>query len=245
MTLLDISEALIAAGGQGTRLRPLTLEKPKALIDVNGKTLTERVLDILGEYNVKKVILSVCYMSDKVKNYFGDGSSFGFDISYCVEERAMGTAGALILMPKPLSTFLMLNGDVLFDIDLEKMYEFHNRNKALATIALTYVDDPSRYGVVKMDGERIEHFVEKPLRENAPSNLVSAGYYLIEPIVCDLVAGKEYSMMEKDVFPKLALDGKLFGYYDPGLWFDTGTFESLELVRTFWRGITEKRLDKK
>lgn len=234
---MDIKDAVIIAGGQGKRLRPLTLHIPKALIDINGKTLTEHVLDILAKYEVRNVVLGVGYLGDKVREYFGTGSRFNFNISYTVEKNPMGTAGPLILSPKFGSTFLMLNGDNLFDIDFYKMRNLHKANNATATIALTHVQDPTKYGVVRLDGNRILYFVEKPRLEDAPSHLVSSGYYMLEPEVFDMVAGKSFAMMEKDVFPELARLGRLFGYYDKGHWFDTGTLESLEMVRKHWKGV--------
>ncbi len=234
---MDIKDAVIIAGGEGTRLRPLTLETPKALVDINGRTLTEHVLDVLAKYEVRNVVLGVGYLADKVKGYFGDGSGHDFRISYTLEEKPMGTAGPLILSPRFDSTFLMFNGDNLFNVDLERMYRLHKDNNAAATIALTSVRDVSRFGVVRMDGSRIVEFVEKPKPEEAPSNLISSGYYMLEPEVCDMVSGREFAMMEKDVFPVLAKQGKLYGYHDKGQWFDTGTLESLDLVRRYWRGV--------
>lgn len=234
---MEIENAIIIAGGEGTRLRPLTSEIPKALIDINGRTLTEHVLDILKKYEISNVVLGIGYLSDKVKSYFGDGQKFGFNISYTVEEKPMGTAGPLILLPKFRSTFLMVNGDNLFSIDLKSLYDLHKKYGAVATIGLTYADDPSKFGVVKMDGARITEFIEKPAKGRAPSHLINSGYYILEPEVFDMVHGKSFVMMEKDVFRELAAKDKLFGLYDPGQWFDTGTFESLKLVRDNWRGV--------
>lgn len=224
-------KAIILAGGHGTRLRPLTYKIPKALIPVHGKTLTERVFDILKKFGVKRIILSVCYMADKVKNYFGDGSKFDVKIDYLKEEKPMGTAGPLILMGNIDETFIMLNGDNLFELDLKRMYEVHSKNKSMATIALTQTPDPSQYGVARLEGDKILEFVEKPKREEAPSNWISSGYYMLEPDVLDLVKGKRFAMMEVNVFPVLAKKGKLFGYKDEGQWFDTGTFEDYERVK--------------
>lgn len=237
MFFVDIKEAVIIAGGEGIRLRPLTLDTPKALVDINGKTLTEHVLEILAKYEIRKVVIGTGYLADKVKQYFGNGSKLNFNVSYTFEEKPMGTAGPLILSPRFNSTFLMINGDDLFNLDLERMYHLHKKSSAAATIALTHVPDPSKFGVVKLEGDRIVDFVEKPKLEDDTSHLISSGYYMLEPEVCDMVAGKSFAMMEKDVFPALAKGGKLFGYHDKGLWFDTGTLESLELVRNYWRGV--------
>ncbi|MBW3004696.1 nucleotidyltransferase family protein, partial [Candidatus Woesearchaeota archaeon] len=209
--------AIILAGGLGTRLRPITYEIPKPLLPVHGKTLTEHVFDILKKAGIEQVILSVGYMSDKVQEYYGAGERFGLKISYAIEEKPRGTAGPLFLIPKLKNTFILLNGDDLFNIDFKKMYASHKRNNALATIALTKVEDPTKYGVVRMEGDRIIDFIEKPKKEEVPSNMISSGYYLLEPEVFDLVPkNSDFAMIEKDIFPILATKGKLFGYYDPG-----------------------------
>ena len=146
----------------------------------------------------------------------------------------MGTAGPLILLPKINKTFVMVNGDNLFNLDFKKMLQLHKKNKAIATIALTKVEDSSHFAVAKLQEDKILEFIEKPKREEAPSNWINSGYYILEPEVFDIVKEKDFAMMEKDIFPKLAKEGKLFGYRDNGQWFDTGTFESYERVKKEW-----------
>ena len=235
--MLPIKKAIILAGGKGTRLRPLTNTVPKALVPIRGRTLTELVLDVLKKFEVKDIVLSVCYMADKIKEYFGDGSKFGFNISYVQEKKPMGTAAPLLLLPKLDETFIMMNGDNLFNLDLEKMYELHKGNNATATIALTQIpkEKVSAFGVARLEGDKILEFVEKPEAENAPSNWINSGYYILEPDVLDIVKGKDFAMVEKDLFPILAKQGKLFGYRDKGQWFDTGTFERLDRVKKEWK----------
>ncbi|MBW2981142.1 nucleotidyltransferase family protein [Candidatus Woesearchaeota archaeon] len=230
-------KGIILAGGEGTRLRPLTYNLPKALIQVQGKTLTEHVIDVLKKLDIDEVVLSIGYMADKIKEYFGDGSKFNLKITYAVEKEPMGTAGPLILLPKIDETFVMANGDNLFGLDFKKMLEQHKNSKATATIALTKVEDPSKFGAARLEGEKILEFIEKPKKDEAPSNYINSGYYILEPEVFDIVKGKDFAMMEKDVFPKLAKEGKLFGYKDNGQWFDTGTPENYEKVKKEWKGI--------
>ena len=227
-------KAIILSGGLGTRLRPLTYEIPKALIPVQGKTLTEHVIDVLKKLEINEIILSIGYLSEKIEEYFGDGSKFNLNISYAIEKQAMGTAGPLMLLPKINETFVMVNGDNLFNLDFKKMLQLHKKNKATATIALTKVEDPSHFGVAKLQEDKILEFIEKPKKEEAPSNWINSGYYILEPEVFDIAKEKDFAMMEKDIFPKLAKDGKLFGYRDNGQWFDTGTFESYERVKKEW-----------
>ena len=234
------STAIILAGGLGTRLRPLTYTTPKHLLPVQNKVLVEHILDILKKNSVTEVVLSLQYMADKVKAYFGDGKKLGVNISYLVEKEPMGTAGPLILLKRTgkmfAEDFYMVNGDNLFNLNLRKMIAVHHKNKALGTIALTETEDVSRFGVVELQGDRILRFVEKPKPEEAPSHLINSGYYLLSPKVLDYVdETKTFLMMEKDIFPVLAKEGKLFGYPDKGQWFDTGTFEQYEEVKKSWK----------
>lgn len=230
-------KAIILIGGQATRLRPITLTQPKALIDVQGKTIVEHVLALLKKYDVSDVILSVGYLKDKIKDYFGDGSKFGMKISYIEEIEPLGTAGPMNLLPEKITeTFIVGNGDELKEIDISDMLKFHNQHGGWATLALTRVEDPSLYGVARMQGDKILEFVEKPSKAEAPSNLINAGFYVLEPQVLDLIPqGK--AMFEYDVFPQLAREGKLFGYEFSGQWFDTGNLERLEKARQEWKGI--------
>ena len=152
----------------------------------------------------------------------------------------MGTAGPLILMDKFNDTFVMMNGDNLFNLNLKKMYEHHIKNKASATIALTQVKDPSAFGVAKLEGDKILEFVEKPKKGEEPSKWISSGYYMLEPEVFDMVKDKKFAMMEINIFPVLAKQGKLFGYKDDGQWFDTGTMKDYERVKKEWKGVTDE-----
>ena len=228
---------VILAGGQGTRLRPITYEIPKALIPIQGRTLTEHLFDLCKRHNITNIVMAVGHMKEKIKNYFKDGSSFGVSIEYIEEDKPLGTAGSL-RPAKGLfdSSFIVSNGDELKDIDLERMYRTHKANKAAATIALTTVDNPNEYGVAKLDGSRILEFVEKPTRDKAPSNLINSGLYILEPEVIDIIP-KGFAMFEKDVFPKLAKGGKLFGYPFSGQWMDTGNMKRYEKALKEWRGI--------
>jgi mannose-1-phosphate guanylyltransferase len=231
----NVTTAFILAGGRGTRMRPFTYEMPKPLIPVQGRPLLQHILDLLGKYNVRNIIISTGYMPDKIKEYFGNGAKFGFDITYVEEEEELGTAGALRLSKDLLKkTFIMFNGDILANLDLHDFADFHAKNDGLATIALTPVEDPSRFGVADLQGDRIKKFIEKPTQP--VSNLINAGVYILEPEVIKYIP-KGKAMMEKDVFPKLADEGKLYGYPYEGQWFDTGTHESYEKAIKHWKKI--------
>lgn len=230
-------KALILAGGQGTRLRPLTLEIPKALIPIHGKTLTEHLFDLFRKHGITDIVMAVGHMKDKIKIYFGDGSRFGLRISYIEEDTPLGTAGCLRLAKDVfLEPFVVTNGDELKQINIEEMFSLHKDSKALATIALTTVDDPSQYGVARLDGTRILEFVEKPKKEDAPSNLINSGFYILQPEVVSMIP-KGKAMFETDVFPKLAKKGRLCGYPFSGQWFDTGNIERYDRAIKEWKDI--------
>ncbi len=230
-------KAVILAGGKGTRLRPLTNNVPKALIDIHGRTITEHLFDLFKKYSIRDIILSVGYMKEKIIDYFGDGSKFGINLKYIEEKEPLGTAGPLRLAKNTLNeSFIVSNGDELKKINIPRMFRLHKRKDALITIALTTVDDPSAYGVAKLDGSRIIEFVEKPKKEEAPSNLINAGFYLIEPEVIDMIPNG-FAMFEKDVFPKLAKQGKVRGFPFSGQWFDTGSMERLKKAKKKWTDI--------
>jgi NDP-sugar pyrophosphorylase family protein len=234
-------KAIILAGGAGTRLRPLTYEVPKPLIPIQGKTLTEHQFELLKRHGIKDIVLAVGYKSDQIIDKFKDGKELGLNISYVVEDEPLGTAGCLnILKPQLNETFIMMNGDELKDIDIDKMLDFHRKNKAIITIALVETQDVESNGVVELHDKKIVRFVEKPKKEEAPSNLISSGFYIVEPAAISLIENEKFAMLEKQVFPKLAEEGKLFGYCN-GMkqWFQTDNLERYERAKKGWKKLTE------
>jgi NDP-sugar pyrophosphorylase family protein len=231
------SKAIILAGGQGSRMKALTNFMPKPMLRIQDKTLLEHNIALLSKHGIKDIIISIGYKGDKIKEYFGDGSQYGVNINYIEEKEPLGTAGPLNLLKDRITeTFILMNGDELKNIDLEDMFMFHRKNKGTATIALTTIDDPSSYGVAVMNGNKIKTFIEKPSRENAPSKLINAGCYILEPEILKTVP-EGFSMMENDVFPRLATNDKLLGYVFSGQWFDTGTPERFEQAEQEWQGL--------
>ncbi len=230
--------ALILAGGKGVRLQPFTYEIPKPLMLVHDRTLLEHAFDLFKRHNIKNVILSIGYKGEKIKETIGNGRKFGVNVNYVEESKPMGTGGAIKLAsPLLTDTFICCNADELKDLDLMDMYLFHKENNAMVTIALTSVEDPSMYGVARLQGNRILEFVEKPKKENAPSNLINSGLYIMEPDVLDYIpAGREASL-EKEVFPRLAKEGRLFGYPFSGQWYNTGTMELYDEAIKKWKDI--------
>lgn len=232
------SKAVILVGGKGTRLRPLTDNTPKGLLRVGDKTIVEHLFDLFKKYGIRDVILSIGHLKEQFKEYFGDGSRFGMNITYVEEDKPLGTAGPLRRARDLLTdSFIVTNGDELKDISIDRMFRLHKRKDALGTIALTSVHDPTQYGVAKLEGSRIVDFVEKPKKEDAPSNLINAGFYILEPEVLDLIP-EGFSMLERDVFPKLARMHRLRGFPFSGQWFDMGTPERYEETKKKWKGIS-------
>lgn len=239
----EIETAVIIAGGIATRLRPLTYGLPKPLLPINGKTLTEHVMDIVKKYGVSNITLGLGQGAEMVKGYFGQGEKFGVNINYTEEKVRLGTAGPLFLMRKPEKPFLMINGDNLFDLDINRMFSFFRENNAAGVIALTSVDDSMKGGAVKLDGNRITGFFEKLPKEEArkrigePPYWLNSGYYLLSPAVFDyLPKEKTYTMMENHIFPKMAEDGRLYGFKWNGQWHDSGTPERYKEIVEKWKG---------
>jgi mannose-1-phosphate guanylyltransferase len=220
-------QALILAGGEGTRLRPLTSTIPKPVVPLADRPFIAYMLDWLGEHGVQEVILSCGFMADDVRAVLGDASSHGVRLRYVQEPRPLGTGGALKFAEELLEErFLMLNGDVLTDIDLSSQLRQHEQTGARATLALVAVEDPSAYGLVRRNADcSISEFVEKPGPEQIDTDLINAGAYVVEREVLSTMAPKGTNVsMERDVFPALVGDG-LFGYEAGGYWMDIGTPE--------------------
>lgn len=229
--------AIILAGGKGTRLKPITAEIPKPLLPVHDRPIMEHVLDLFKKFHIHNIVVSVGYKGEKIKDYFGNGKKFNVSISYVEEKEPLGTGGPLHLaQPHITSTFILCNADELKDIDLREMYQCHKEHNALITIALTTVSDPSAYGVARLSGNKILEFIEKPKKEEAPSKLISAGLYMVEPEVLSYVPRGAVSL-ERDVFPKIAAMGRLYGYPFGGQWFDTGTLDRYEEALKKWKDL--------
>jgi len=232
-----VRKAFILAGGKGTRLRPITYEIPKPMVLIHGRPLLEHTINLLKKNDIRNIILSIGYMGEKIKEYFGNGSKLGVNISYVEENEPTGTAGALRLA-KPLlddCNFIMINGDNLYKIDYPEMIQASLSNGAVATIALTTVSDPSKFGVAKMKGTRIVDFVEKPKLNEAPSNLINAGIYIFNSKIFDYIPDKHFSMIETEVFPKLIADEQFYGYVMEGQWLPAGTLEEYEQAIKEWK----------
>jgi mannose-1-phosphate guanylyltransferase len=218
-------QALILAGGEGTRLRPLTSTIPKPVVPLVGRPFISYMLQWLHRHGVDDVILGCGFMADAVRDVLGDGSGLGIRLRYLEEPKPLGTGGALKFAEELLKErFFMLNGDVLTDMDLTAQLEQHERTGARATLALYPVEDPSAYGLVRChpDGA-VREFIEKPGLDELDTNLISAGAYILEREVLDRLppAGTNVSI-ERELFPTLVGEG-LYGYEASGYWMDIGT----------------------
>ncbi|MET0817016.1 MAG: NDP-sugar synthase [Solirubrobacteraceae bacterium] len=219
-------QALILAGGEGTRLRPLTSRVPKPVVPLVDRPFIAFMIDWLRGHGVDDIVMGCGHLAAGVRNVLGDGSGVGVRLRYVEEPRPLGTGGALKFAESLLDErFLMLNGDVLTDLDVSAQLALHEARGAQATLALTPVEDPSAYGLVRTreDGE-VTGFVEKPSPDQIDTRNISAGIYVLERDVLELLEPGRRASIERDVFPRLVGDG-LYGYVGEGYWLDIGTPE--------------------
>lgn len=219
--------AIVLVGGFGTRLRPLTLTVPKQMLPVGNRPMIEEVVGHLARHGIDDVVLSLGYKPDVFQAAYPDGTCAGVRLHYAVEPSPLDTAGAIRFAAESAGVaerMVVVNGDVLTDLDVAELVRFHDGHGGLATIALTPVDDPSAFGVVPTDGDgRVLAFIEKPPRDEAPTNLINAGTYVLEPAVLDRIATGRRVSIEREVFPALAADGALYAMASDTYWLDTGT----------------------
>ncbi|MBI4297919.1 MAG: NDP-sugar synthase [Chloroflexi bacterium] len=219
-------KAVILVGGEGTRLRPLTLGTHKSMVPVLNRPFLEHLLEHLKEHGIQEVVLALRHLHHQLLDYFGDGSAFGIALHYVVEDSPLGTAGAVKNAGHFLDdTCFVINGDIYTDLDLTAMLEFHRQRGAMATIALTHVEDVSSYGVVEIGvGSRVRRFLEKPHPSQTSAQTINAGTYILEPQVLDLVPPGQPYMFETGLFPALLSAGwPLFGHPSSCYWIDIGT----------------------
>jgi mannose-1-phosphate guanylyltransferase len=221
-------KAVVLVGGEATRLRPLTCNTPKMMVPVLNRPFFEHMVDYLKAHNITDIVMAVGKSPEQVQNHFGDGKKHGVRITYSIEGFPLGTAGAVKNAEKLLNdSFIVFNGDTFTDIDLGMMMRLHRKNRAIASLALTPVDDPTTYGVVETDSQgKAKRFVEKPSRDNVTTNMINAGIYILEPDILSYIAAGAFSMFEHDVFPRLLEKGQaIYGYPFQDYWIDIGTPE--------------------
>lgn len=218
--------AVVLVGGFGTRLRPLTFTTPKPMLPVGHRPIVENLVRMLAAAGVDEVVLGLGFKPEPFIEAFPDSMCAGVRLVYAVEPEPLDTAGAIRFAADHAGiddTFVVVNGDVLTDLDVSALIAFHREHGAEATIHLTPVEDPSAYGVVAMDATgKVERFVEKPAPGTAPSNLINAGTYVLEPSVLERIPLGRKVSIERETFPLIVADGRLFAMATDDYWIDTG-----------------------
>lgn len=218
-------KAVVMAGGAGSRLRPLTIHRPKPMIPIVNKPVMGHILDLLKKHNITEIVVTVQYLADFIQDFFGDGNSQGLKIRYSVEETPLGTAGSVKNAQKYLDEpFIVISGDALTNIDLTKLIDYHKQANTLATLALYNVANPVEYGVITTNSSgHITRFQEKPSRGSVMSDHVNTGIYVLEPDILDFVPENTAYDFAQDLFKSLHEQGhKLHGYIADGYWCDVG-----------------------
>jgi mannose-1-phosphate guanylyltransferase / phosphomannomutase len=222
--------AVLMAGGEGTRLRPLTCDLPKPMVPILNRPIAEHIVNLLKRHDITEIIATLYYLPDVMRDYFRDGKDFGVQMTYAVEEdQALGTAGCVKnIAPLLPNTFLVISGDSITDFDLTAAFQFHRQKKSKATIVLTRVPNPMEFGVVITDdNSRICRFLEKPSTSEIFSDTVNTGIYILEPEVLNYLPSDEPTDFSNDLFPLLLEKGEpMFGYVADGYWCDVGSLES-------------------
>lgn len=218
--------AVVLVGGFGTRLRPLTLTTPKPMLPVGHVPIIERLVDNLARGGVTEVTLALGFKPEPFVEAFPSGECNGVALRYAVEPEPLDTAGAIRFAADFSGiddTFVVANGDVLTDLDIAALVDFHRQHSAEATIHLIGVDDPSSFGVVATDANgRVERFVEKPAPGTAPSNEINGGTYVLEPSVLQRIPAGQKTSIERVTFPAVVADGRLFAMATDDYWLDAG-----------------------
>lgn len=222
-------KAVVLVGGQGSRLRPITFDVPKAMVPLRNRPFMGYMFDFLKAGGLEGAVLSLGYLPDPIQEYFDGQDLNGFSIEYAVEDRPLGTAGGIKNTEGYLDggPVVVVNGDVLSGLKLAEVIAKHQASNALATITLTSVEDPTAYGLVEVDHDMLVHrFLEKPAADEVTTNLVNAGIYILGPEVLDMIpAGQEVSI-EREIFPYLQSEGRLRAYVSSSYWRDIGTPKS-------------------
>jgi len=219
------NRVVLMVGGLGTRLKPLTNTVPKPMLHVGGKPILETIISKFASYGFVNIVLCVNYKSDIIKEYFGDGSRFGVNIEYVLEEKRMGTAGALsLLTEKPTEPFFVMNGDLLTNVNFEHLLNFHLENSAIATMCVREYDFQVPFGVVELDNGKIKSIKEKPTH----SFFVSAGIYMLSPSVLPLIPKDEFYDMPTLFDKMIELEQELVSFPIREYWLDIGRIEEFE-----------------
>ncbi len=225
--LSQYATAVVMAGGKGSRLAPLTTNRPKPMVPIANRPMMEHIIDLLKSHGIRKVVATVHYLADEIQAHFGDGLDFDIDLAYAIENQPLGTAGSVKNAEEFFEgkSLVIISGDALTDCDLSAAYQYHREKKSLATLVLYRDPNPLEYGVVITDENgKVTRFLEKPRWGEVFSDAVNTGIYIIEPEVLDLIKPGEECDWSADVFPKmLAEDMPIYGYTMDGYWCDVGS----------------------
>ena len=222
-------KAVVMAGGEGTRLRPLTSSRPKPLVPILNKPCMQHTIELLKRYGITDIVVTLYYLADEIEGYFGDGSELGVNLIYTVEDTPLGTAGSVKKAEEYLKddTFIIVSGDALTDLDVEKALAFHKEKGSVATLVLQHVDNPLEFGVVITDDNgRIRRFLEKPSWGEVFSDTVNTGMYILEPSIFEYMQHDKSYDWSQDIFPQLLTEEKpMFGYVLGEYWTDVGSLQ--------------------
>jgi mannose-1-phosphate guanylyltransferase / phosphomannomutase len=229
----SIKKAMILAAGEGTRMRPLTLETSKVLLPIGVAPLICYTFTWLANFGIREVAINLFHHGGKIREFLGDGSKFGMKIHYSNEKTLLGSAGGVKKVDRLFTdTFVVVYGDVLTDFNLSAMIEFHRRNKAMLTVAATRVPNPWEKGIIQMENDgRITSFVEKPAPGKEPGNLANGGIYVLEREVLDFIPARCFCDFAFDIFPRLlAEDCRVYAYVleDENYLLDIGTLDKYQ-----------------
>ena len=226
-------QAVIMAGGFGTRLRPITLSIPKPMAPTANKPMLCHIINLLKKYDFTDLTMMLYYQPEIITDYFGDGKKFDVSIKYLRPDSDLGTAGSVKFAQGNINdTFIVISGDVLTDFDLSKAIEFHRKKKAIATMVLTRVSNPLQFGVVITDEEgKVQRFLEKPSWGEVFSDTINTGIYILEPEVLEYIPTDQSFDFSKDLYPLLLKEKKaLYGYIAEGYWKDIGNHDEYRLA---------------
>ncbi len=222
-------KAVVMAGGEGTRLRPLTSSRPKPLVPILNKPCMQHTIELLKRYGITDIVVTLYYLADEIEGYFGDGSELGVNLIYTVEDTPLGTAGSVKKAEEYLKddTFIIVSGDALTDLDVEKALAYHKEKQSVATLVLQHVDNPLEFGVVITDDNgRIRRFLEKPSWGEVFSDTVNTGMYILEPSIFEYMEPDKSYDWSQDIFPQILAEEKpMFGYVLGEYWTDVGSLQ--------------------
>jgi NDP-sugar pyrophosphorylase family protein len=226
--------AFVLAGGMGTRLKPITQKIPKPMAPIKGKPLLEHTIDSLKRADFTNITISVGYLKEQIMNYFGSGEKFHVNIKYATEDTPLGTGGAIKRHASAFkSDFIVVNGDNVFDFDLREIYKAHRESRPMATVGLGYAEDVSQFGVVKMEGNRITQFVEKPEGSSPPSHFVSTGVYVLSPAFLGLLPDGVSNVSR--VLEKAVEKNTINGFVQNGDWFPCDNISLYKKAAREWK----------